>query len=101
MYIHKLVYLCKDTDHDEQVNDIVYKKIQYAYVTYIADENGNYDPRVQNKLRSTQGVVILNPIDVNNFVAHKDVSHEHFLNWIKAKINETELQNLNIQQFNK
>lgn len=101
MYIHKLFYLCKDTDHNEQVNDIVYKKIQYAYVTYLADENGKYDPRDQTKLRHTSGVVILDPINVNSFVAHKDVTHEILLDWIKAKINETELQNLNIQQFNK
>jgi hypothetical protein len=101
MYINKLFYLCKDTDHNEQVNDIVYKKIQYAYVTYLADENGKYDPRDQTKLRATQGVVIFDPIDINNFVPHKDVTHEMLLDWIRAKVNETELQNLNIQQFTK
>ena len=101
MYTHKIYYLCKNGDHNEQVNDVVYDKIQYAYVTYQADENGKYDIRDKTKLRSTQGVITLDPVDPNNFVPQKDVTHEHFISWIKAKINETELQNNHIQQFNK
>lgn len=101
MYAHKLVYLCRDTDRDDQVNDIAYKKIQYAYVTYVVDESGKYDPKDKSKLRSTSGVVVLDAVNANNFVSFNNVTPEILTNWIKQKINESELQNLNIQQFNK
>lgn len=101
MYQHKIFFMCPDTYHNEQVNDTVYTKIKYAYVTYIPDESGNYNPRDKTKIRHTSGIITLDPIDTNNFIPHKDITNEMLLDWIKAKINETELQNLNIQQFNK
>jgi hypothetical protein len=91
--------MCIDTYHNEQVNDIVYRKMKYNYVTYIPDENGDYNPIDKTKIRFTHGIITLDPIDIDNFIPCKQVTYEILLDWIKARINETELQNLHIQKF--
>ena len=99
MYIHRIFYLCRTVEHEEQVNDLVYKGLQYSLVTYLADENGNYDIRDRTKSRFTAGHIDLDPVDTNNFIPHSNVTPDIVINWIKAKINETELQNQNIAKF--
>ncbi len=91
--------MCKTVEHEEQVNDLVYKGIQYSLVTYLADENGNYDIRDRTKSRFTAGHIDLDPVDVSNFVPHSQVSPTMIIDWIKAKINETQIQNENIAKF--
>lgn len=99
MHAHKIILLPKGVEYEEQVNDHVFKYIQFAYVTYIADNNGVYDPKDQTKVRSTAGVAYLDEIGPNSFTPHSDVTYDMLVNWVKAKIDETQLQNKNIAAF--